>query len=169
MTAPLIKGASGIEGEKLTYSSINENNKEIYTFTANEPVSWSISGGEKSLFKIDPDTGKLSFKDAPNYEIVHNLNGTTLQFHTNYSTDSVSEKFFVELYNEKNFTNKNTAITTDNFIKYVNDGSYDKTLIHRLVSDFVIQGGGYTWPSICLLYTSPSPRDGLLSRMPSSA
>ena len=29
-----------------------------------------------------------------------------------------------------------------------------------------IQGGGYL---ICLLYTSPSPRDGLLSRMPSSA
>ena len=24
-------------------------------------------------------------------------------------------------------------------------------------------------PDICLLYTSPSPRDGLLSRMPSSA
>ena len=26
-----------------------------------------------------------------------------------------------------------------------------------------------TDPEICLLYTSPSPRDGLLSRMPSSA
>src|SRR5664279_6462368 len=26
-----------------------------------------------------------------------------------------------------------------------------------------------TKPAICLLYTSPSPRDGLLSRMPSSA
>ena len=25
------------------------------------------------------------------------------------------------------------------------------------------------WLDICLLYTSPSPRDGLLSRMPSSA
>ena len=25
------------------------------------------------------------------------------------------------------------------------------------------------WPQTCLLYTSPSPRDGLLSRMPSSA
>ena len=24
-------------------------------------------------------------------------------------------------------------------------------------------------PTVCLLYTSPSPRDGLLSRMPSSA
>ena len=29
--------------------------------------------------------------------------------------------------------------------------------------------GGYEEVSICLLYTSPSPRDGLLSRMPSSA
>ena len=27
----------------------------------------------------------------------------------------------------------------------------------------------YEYPAICLLYTSPSPRDGLLSRMPSSA
>ena len=25
------------------------------------------------------------------------------------------------------------------------------------------------WTGVCLLYTSPSPRDGLLSRMPSSA
>ena len=43
---------------------------------------------------------------------------------------------------------------------------------------FVMIAGSYTplclvvldgWLSICLLYTSPSPRDGLLSRMPSSA
>ena len=27
----------------------------------------------------------------------------------------------------------------------------------------------YIKPNVCLLYTSPSPRDGLLSRMPSSA
>ena len=27
----------------------------------------------------------------------------------------------------------------------------------------------YCLPNSCLLYTSPSPRDGLLSRMPSSA
>ena len=30
-------------------------------------------------------------------------------------------------------------------------------------------GGGMGWLARCLLYTSPSPRDGLLSRMPSSA
>ena len=60
MTAPLIQGASGIEGEKLTYASTNENNKEIYTFTANEQVSWSISVGDQNLFTIDENTGKLT-------------------------------------------------------------------------------------------------------------
>ena len=101
MTAPLIQGASGIEGEQLTYASTNENNSEIYTFTANEPVTWSISGGEKSLFKIDQDTGKLSFKDAPDYETIKKLNGTTLEFNTNFSTLSISNKFFVEVYNNQ--------------------------------------------------------------------
>ena len=33
----------------------------------------------------------------------------------------------------------------------------------------VVIGNPTTFPWPCLLYTSPSPRDGLLSRMPSSA
>ena len=94
MTAPLIKGASGTEGEELTYASTNENNKEIYTFSANEPVSWSISGGEQSLVRIDKNTGKLSFKDSPDYETSKQLNGTTLQFNTNFTSEHVDEKFF---------------------------------------------------------------------------
>ena len=32
-----------------------------------------------------------------------------------------------------------------------------------------VQSTGLLAPDACLLYTSPSPRDGLLSRMPSSA
>ena len=34
---------------------------------------------------------------------------------------------------------------------------------------FVLAYHNNTLPRACLLYTSPSPRDGLLSRMPSSA
>ena len=34
---------------------------------------------------------------------------------------------------------------------------------------FMKGGKSALWSDICLLYTSPSPRDGLLSRMPSSA
>ena len=33
--------------------------------------------------------------------------------------------------------------TTDNFTTYVNDGFYDGTLIHRVESNFMVQGGGY--------------------------
>ena len=36
-----------------------------------------------------------------------------------------------------------------------------------VVIAIVDDGGHLLW--LCLLYTSPSPRDGLLSRMPSSA
>ena len=32
-----------------------------------------------------------------------------------------------------------------------------------------LEATSFSIPGICLLYTSPSPRDGLLSRMPSSA
>ena len=39
----------------------------------------------------------------------------------------------------------------------------------RYVQDEVRAQGDIVWDVICLLYTSPSPRDGLLSRMPSSA
>ena len=33
----------------------------------------------------------------------------------------------------------------------------------------VLKNNLFTLRTVCLLYTSPSPRDGLLSRMPSSA
>jgi uncharacterized protein (TIGR03437 family) len=33
--------------------------------------------------------------------------------------------------------------TVANFLKYVNQGSYTKSIIHRSVKNFVIQGGGY--------------------------
>ena len=42
----------------------------------------------------------------------------------------------------------------------------DATDIAQLLSNIDIKG---TLGGVCLLYTSPSPRDGLLSRMPSSA
>ena len=44
-------------------------------------------------------------------------------------------------------------------------------LCRRVVAETRERGGveRATEPQLCLLYTSPSPRDGLLSRMPSSA
>ena len=38
-----------------------------------------------------------------------------------------------------------TPLTQTNFLKYVNDGDYTDVVMHRLISGFVLQGGGYTW------------------------
>ena len=49
-------------------------------------------------------------------------------------------------------------------------GSFETEVLQmqpQLPAAAIPQPGGYPQP--CLLYTSPSPRDGLLSRMPSSA
>lgn len=34
--------------------------------------------------------------------------------------------------------------TVDNFVQYVEDGFYDGTIFHRVIGDFMIQGGGFT-------------------------
>jgi peptidyl-prolyl cis-trans isomerase A (cyclophilin A) len=34
-------------------------------------------------------------------------------------------------------------ITVDNFLTYVVTGEYNKTIFHRIVEDFIVQGGGY--------------------------
>lgn len=44
----------------------------------------------------------------------------------------------LELYPEK------APITVKNFLKYVDDGFYNDTIFHRVIPNFMIQGGGFT-------------------------
>ena len=43
-----------------------------------------------------------------------------------------------ELYPDK------APITVRNFLQYANDGFYDGTIFHRVIRNFMIQGGGFT-------------------------
>ncbi|GGI89115.1 peptidylprolyl isomerase [Legionella impletisoli] len=39
---------------------------------------------------------------------------------------------------------ENTPQTSANFLQYVRDGFYDNTIFHRVIDNFMIQGGGLT-------------------------
>lgn len=43
----------------------------------------------------------------------------------------------LELNHEK------APVTVDNFVEYVKSGHYDGTIFHRVIDDFMIQGGGF--------------------------
>ena len=38
---------------------------------------------------------------------------------------------------------RRAPITVNNFLRYVKSGAYDGTIFHRVVDEFVVQGGGY--------------------------
>lgn len=57
--------------------------------------------------------------------------GTVVQFRTVFGTVDV------ELYDTEK------PITSANFLRYVTDGSYTEMFFHRVVPNFVIQGGGF--------------------------
>src|SRR5213596_3485241 len=47
-------------------------------------------------------------------------------------------RIVLELYPDK------APLTVANFLSYVKDGHYNGTIFHRVIGDFLIQGGAYT-------------------------
>lgn len=54
-----------------------------------------------------------------------------VKFHTNYGVITL------ELYDEQ------APLTVKNFLAYVGNGHYDNTVFHRVIDNFMIQGGGF--------------------------
>ena len=106
---------------------------------------------------------------------------------TKFSERKIFEKYFPsssKIPQEGFFCNNaNSAIERKAWLKYkFNEditGLEDMEIAKRMTEDgykigYVSEASVFhihneTWSQTCLLYTSPSPRDGLLSRMPSSA
>lgn len=70
-----------------------------------------------------------------------------------YSSDAEATivQFETSLGNfEVNLYDQGTPVTVENFLNYVNAGSYENIIIHRSVPDFIVQGGGFayqnSWP-----------------------
>ncbi|HEX7892491.1 MAG TPA: cadherin domain-containing protein, partial [Ramlibacter sp.] len=74
--APAITGPSGGAGAAASSASIVENTTAVTQLTANEAVTWAITGGlDAAKFAIDT-SGNLSFIAAPNYEAPNDLGDT---------------------------------------------------------------------------------------------
>lgn len=54
-----------------------------------------------------------------------------VKFHTNYGVITLA------LYDEQ------APLTVKNFLSYVSNGHYDNTVFHRVIDNFMIQGGGF--------------------------
>ena len=68
-TAPEITGPSGAAGDAASAISVNENQTAVTTFSANEAVTWSLTGGaDQGKFTIVAGTGVITFQAAPDYE-----------------------------------------------------------------------------------------------------
>jgi cyclophilin family peptidyl-prolyl cis-trans isomerase len=75
------------------------------------------------------------------------ITGTVVQF-TNNSIVS-NDTFYIELFDKAGpERTRTTPLTAANFLSYVDAGSYDGSMIHRSVLDFVVQGGGYYAPTL---------------------
>ena len=88
---PQISGPSGSTGDESSTISIDENSTAIHTFTANEPVQWSLENGtDNSLFSINSSTGALSFRSSPDYESPNDYNSDNNYIVVVLATDSAN-------------------------------------------------------------------------------
>ena len=67
------------------------------------------------------------------------VSGTVVKFDTNAPVSD--SDIYIELA-------ANTPLTNANFLSYVNNSAYDNTMFHRSVNNFVLQGGGFTAPTV---------------------
>ena len=63
--------------------------------------------------------------------------GANIHAAPNVEFETSQGNFTVELYPEK------APKTVANFLQYVKDGFYENTIFHRVISRFMIQGGGF--------------------------
>ena len=62
--------------------------------------------------------------------------------------------FVIEVYPDK------APKTVENFLQYVKDKHYDGTIFHRVIDNFMVQGGGYNAPYVEKKTRPPVPHEG---------
>lgn len=96
-----------------------------------------------SLSPVSAESGQYPTQlNLANYFHSTTISGTTVAL--NVTVGDTTGTVDLELYDSA------TPITVANFLKYVDSGRYDDSFFHRSVSDFILQGGGYTYPGTAI-------------------
>ena len=132
---------------------------KLLTASVDEDGNWS-------------DVEELPFNND-NYSVAHpalSLDGKKLFFASDMpGTTGESDLWYVDIYKDGSYgdpINLGQKVNTEgreSFPYIASNGNFYFT------SDALIGFGGFDVFKACLLYTSPSPRDDVISRMPSSA
>lgn len=76
------------------------------------------------------------------------ISGNVVRFATSFG--GASANIDIEMFNQQ------TPQTVANFLSYVNSNRFDSTFFHRSVRGFVVQGGGYSFPSGNAIQKNPT-------------
>ena len=142
----LFNGTGKDHDGKIVLYEWDFDNDGVYDYsnktTGSAMHTYDETGVYTACLRVTDDKGATDTDEICVYCV-----GTIVQIETNKGAIKIG------LYDDK------APITTANFIKYVNDGFYDGLIFHRVMDDFMIQGGGFypdltqktpTYPSINL-------------------
>ena len=113
---------------------------------------------------LDADPANQTVSD------IKDMGGKAVACNGSVTDDDFAERFIntaLESFGGIDIIVNNAGYTWDNVIQKMDDKQWDAILECHLTAPFKILRAAQ--PHICLLYTSPSPRDQRGSRMPSSA
>src|SRR5665647_2187740 len=164
--------------------SVEKDGTVLYSNVAGEPLlhEWGVRVGEKlPSFIGDFVQRAISWNSSEKMEVKAGKRVYLVTFHplpeekcvNIYGFDISDQKEFEEKLRESENKYRNIVKTSAEGIWIFNSVS-ETTYVNEKMAEMLGYKpeemiGRFIWDFACLLYTSPSPRDGLLSRMPSSA
>lgn len=101
------------------------------------------------------DTGVFLLKEVAKKKAKLAYNGSIAVFSkpnfvvSKRSYEPMADSVMVKLETSKGdivleLNKKAAPVTVENFLRYVNEGFYDGTIFHRVIANFMVQGGGFT-------------------------
>ncbi len=100
-------------------------------------AAYFMMGSDKSETGIDYGGDSTTTAESGDSGVSETQENPVALISVRSADGSIDGVIKVELYRDK------APITVENFIRYADDGFYDGLVFHRVIPNFVVQGGGY--------------------------